>query len=159
MQAVVRKARMEDVKDIHALLQSAAGEGMLLPRSLAQLYSHLRDFFVMHDAGHDAGNVLIGCGALAIMWEGLAEIRSLLVAPACRSSGGGRLLVRACLDEARELGLRRVFALTYQVAFFERQGFSVAPKDVLPQKVWVDCIHCAKFPDCDETAVLLDLAP
>jgi len=151
----VRKARMEDVKDIHALLLSTADEGMLLPRSLPQLYSHLRDFFVMLDAG----NVLIGCGALAIMWEGLAEIRSLLVAPASRSLGGGRLLVRACLDEARELGLKRVFALTYQVAFFERQGFSVVPKDVLPQKVWMDCIHCAKFPDCDETAVLLELAP
>jgi len=155
MQATVRKARMEDVKDIHALLLSTAGEGMLLPRSLTQLYSHLRDFFVMRDAG----DVLIGCGALSIMWEGLAEIRSLLVAPACRSSGGGRLLVRACLDEARELGLRRVFALTYQVAFFERQGFSVVSKDVLPQKVWVDCVHCAKFPDCDETAVLLDVSP
>ena len=153
MQNMVRKARMEDVKDIHALLLSTASEGLLLPRSLTQLYSHMRDFFVMRDAD----NVLIGCGALAIMWEGLAEIRSLLVAPTCRGLGGGHQLVLACLDEARSLGLGRVFALTYQVAFFERQGFSVVAKDVLPQKVWVDCIHCAKFPDCDETAVLLEL--
>jgi amino-acid N-acetyltransferase len=149
---------MEDVKEIHALLLGTAGEGLLLPRSLTQLYSHLRDFFVMRDED-DEDSGLIGCGALSMVWEGLAEIRSLLVAPACRGMGGGRLLVEACLDEARELGLRRVFALTYQVAFFERQGFSVASKDVLPQKVWTDCIHCPKFPDCDETAVLLDLAP
>jgi len=155
MQTIVRKANMADVKDIHALLLSTAGEGMLLPRSLTQLYSHVRDFFVMRGAD----GALIGCGALSIIWEGLAEIRSLLVAPACRGLGYGRLLVRACLDEAPQLGLQRVFALTYQVAFFERQGFSVVSKDVLPQKVWVDCIHCAKFPDCDETAVLLDLAP
>ena len=155
MQTAVGKARMEDVKDIHALLLSTAREGELLPRSLAQVYSRLRDFFVLRDAG----NVLIGCSALSIIWEDLAEIRSLVVAPACRGSGGGCLLVRACLDEARELGLKRVFALTYRMEFFERQGFSVVSKDVLPQKVWMDCIHCAKFPDCDETAVLLDLAP
>ena len=154
MQGAVRKARMEDVKEIHALLLSASREGVLLPRSLAQLYSHSRDFFVMRDAD----NALVGCGALAIIWEDLAEIRSLLVAPACRGSGGGGQLVRACLDEARELGLKRVFALTYQMAFFERQGFSVVSKDVLPHKVWTDCINCPKFPDCDETAMLLDLA-
>ena len=153
MRASIRKARMDDVKEIHAFLLSTAGEGVLLPRSLTQLYSHLRDFFVMHDAD----NVLIGCGALSIVWERLAEIRSLQVAPICRRQGGGQLLVQACLNEARELGLNRVFALTYQVAFFESQGFSVVPKDTLPQKVWLDCIHCVKFPDCDETAVLLEL--
>ena len=155
MQAAIRKARMDDVKEIHAFLLNAAGEGMLLPRSLTQLYSHLRDFFVMLDEN----NVIVGCSSLSIVWEGLAEIRSLQVAPACRRKGGGKSLVQTCLNEARELGLKRVFALTYQVEFFVSQGFSVTPKDMLPQKVWLDCIHCAKFPDCDETAVLLELEP
>lgn len=154
MHGAIRKARMEDVKEIHALLLSTSNEGVLLPRSLTQIYSHLRDFFVLRD---DAGT-LVGCGALSIIWDNLAEVRSLLVMPSARGHGGGHLLVNACLDEARELGLKKVFALTYRVDFFERQGFTVVSKDVLPQKVWMDCIHCPKFPDCDETAVLLELA-
>ena len=149
----VRKARMSDVKSIHALLLSTSGEGLLLPRSLSELYGHVRDFFVLHD---EEGR-LIGCAALSIMWDDLAEVRSLLVAPDLRGGGRGYLLVKACLEEARALGLTRVFALTYQVAFFERQGFKVVSKDMLPQKVWMICIHCPKFPDCDETAVLLEL--
>ncbi len=151
---VVRKARMQDIRSIHALMLSTAQEGYLLPRSLTELYSHVRDFFVLHDPG----DKLIGCAALSIMWENLAEVRSLLMAPELRGGGGGYRLVNACLEEARSLGLAKVFALTYQVAFFERQGFHVVSKDILPQKVWMDCIHCPKFPDCDETAVLLELA-
>ena len=152
--AAVRKARMQDVKPIHALMLSTGHEGYLLPRSLSDIYSRVRDFFVLHDEN----GALIGCSALAITWENLAEVRSLLMVPDLRGGGGGHLLVSACLDEARSLGLARVFALTYQVRFFERQGFQVVSKDTLPQKVWMDCIHCPKFPDCDETAVLLELA-
>ena len=153
IEATVRKAHMQDVKAIHALMLENEPEGTLLPRTLTQLYGRVRDFFVLHDAQ----GRLIGCSALSIMWENLAEVRSLLIAPELRGAGGGHLLVKACLDEARTLGLTKVFALTYQVAFFERQGFHVVSKDSLPQKVWVDCIHCPKFPDCDEIAVLVEL--
>jgi amino-acid N-acetyltransferase len=91
------------------------------------------------------------------VWEDLAEIRSLAVDPCCRDLGVGRALVESCLEEARSLRLRRVFALTYQEDFFRRLGFGAVDKSTLPQKVWGDCMRCTKFPDCDETAVLMEL--
>jgi amino-acid N-acetyltransferase len=154
MHMPVRKARMPDVRNIHGLLLGSTGEGTLLPRSLSDIYGHLRDFFVLHDQDGS----LVGCAALTIVWENLAEIRSLFIDPGKRTCGGGSLLVNACLEEAAQLGLNKVFALTYRVDFFARHGFRPVSKDVLPQKVWMDCIHCPKFPDCDETAVLLEMS-
>ncbi len=150
MEMQLRKAHIEDVKTIHGLLMQAAGDGLVLPRSLSQLYGHVREFYVM--AGQDG--TILGCSALSIMWSDLAEVRSLVVAPSQRRLGLGKKLVEACLEEARSLGISRVFALTYQVDFFCDSGFEVVSKDVLPQKVWTDCINCPKFPDCDEVAVL-----
>ena len=152
MNLSVRKARMGDIRAIHALLMTSSADGLLLPRSLTELYGHLRDFFVVEGDGG-----IIGCGALSIIWENMAEVRSLAVAPSARRMGCGRLLVNACIDEARELNIHRLFALTYQLPFFKAMNFSIVEKDILPQKVWVDCVHCPKFPDCDETAVLLEL--
>ena len=99
----------------------------------------------------------VGCGALSIIWENMAEVRSLAVAAHARRKGCGRLIVEACIAEARELDIHRLFALTYQLPFFNALGFSLVEKEVLPQKVWVDCVNCPKFPDCDETAVLLEI--
>ncbi len=149
----VRKARMTDVRPIHNLLTTCAADGLLLPRSLSQLYGHLRDFYVVED---ESGG-LVGCAALSIVWENMAEVRSLAVAHDIRRQGCGRMLVEACIAEARELAIRKLFALTYQLPFFQALGFSLVEKDVLPQKVWMDCIHCPKFPDCDENAVLMHL--
>lgn len=153
-QPYIRKARVQDVKAIHGLLMHTSGQGLLLPRSLNQLYSHLRDFLVIDP---DDGGPLVGCCALSIAWDDIAEVRSLVVADGLRGKGWGRKLVDACLSDAVTLGIFRVFALTYQVDFFLRMGFRVVEKDVLPQKIWADCIHCPKFPDCDETAVLLEM--
>ena len=149
----VRKARMEDVPAMHGLLLASARQGLLLPRALIHLYGHVRNFMVAADA---AGRT-VGCCALAPVWEDLAEICSLVVQDDLRRQGVGRLLVRACLEEGPTLGITRVFALTYQEAFFARLGFAVVDKSVLPQKIWADCVHCAKYPDCDETAVFLNL--
>lgn len=148
----VRKARMGDIRTIHSLLLTSSADGLLLPRSLSELYGHLRDFYVVEDDG-----LAVGCGALSIIWENMAEVRSLAVAPEARRKGCGRLLVDACIAESRSLDIHRLFALTYQVPFFKALNFNVVEKDVLPQKVWMDCIHCPKFPDCDETAVLIEL--
>lgn len=148
----VRKARMGDIRAIHALLMTSSADGLLLPRSLTELYGHLRDFFVV-----EQGERIVGCGALSIIWENMAEVRSLAVAQDARRRGCGRLLVEACIAEARELDIHRLFALTYQLPFFKAMNFAEVEKDVLPQKVWVDCVHCPKFPDCDETAMLLQL--
>lgn len=149
----VRKARMEDVPAMHGLLLASARQGLLLPRALIHLYGHVRNFMVAADA---AGRT-VGCCALAPVWEDLAEICSLVVQDDLRRQGVGRLLVRACLEEGPTLGITRVFALTYQEAFFAHLGFAVVDKSVLPQKIWADCVHCAKYPDCDETAVFLNL--
>lgn len=149
----IRKARIPDVKGIHGLLMHSGGMGLLLPRSLHDLYNKLRDFYVLAD--RDAETVH-GCCALAITWEDIAEVRSLAIAEELRGRGFGKRLVEACLSEAVTLGLFRVFTLTYQVEFFARLGFTVVDKEVLPQKVWADCLNCPKFPGCDETSMLIE---
>jgi N-acetylglutamate synthase and related acetyltransferases len=146
---ILRKAATGDVKGIHGLLMSGADSGELLPRSLAQLYTHIRDFYVLEgENGH-----ILGCCALSVMWEDVAEVRSLFVDTPLRGQGMGRTLVEAGMDELRRLGVRRVFTLTYQTDFFHALGFELTGKDTLPQKVWADCINCPKFPDCDEIAM------
>lgn len=149
----IRRARIADVRFIHGILMHNADNGLLLPRPLNQLYSHIRDFYVLEKEDGTIG----GCCALAITWEDIAEIRSLAVNEALRGQGFGAKLVHICLDEAKELGLKRVFTLTYQVGFFQKLHFAEVSKDVLPQKVWADCIHCPKFPECDEHAMLIEL--
>lgn len=152
----LRKARITDVKGVHKLIMNtSADDGLVLPRSYNQLYSHLRDFFVMVD-GADEGTVL-GCCALAICWENLAEVRSLVVAREARGLGLGRKLVEACLSDAVTLGIYRVFALTNTPDFFRHMGFAEVSKDTLPQKVWSDCLNCPRFPDCDEIALHMEL--
>jgi amino-acid N-acetyltransferase len=153
-QHYLRKAKVSDVKRIHSMLMECSKQGLLLPRSFNELYSHLRDYFVV--AGKESGQVL-GCCALSIAWEELAEIRSLVVDPALRGNRWGSKLVEACLSDAMTLGLYKVFVLTYQVEFFTTAGFEVVSKDILPQKVWADCLRCPKFPECDETAMLIEL--
>ena len=152
----LRKARITDVKGVHKLLMNTnADDGLVLPRSYNQLYSHLRDFFVVVD-DEDADTVL-ACCALSICWENLAEVRSLVVTREQRGLGLGRKLVEACVSDALTLGIYRVFALTNTTPFFARMGFSEVSKDSLPQKVWSDCLNCPRFPDCDEVAMLMEL--
>jgi len=147
---IIRKARVQDVKPIHRMLLSGAGDGLLLPRSLSQLYSHVRDFYVV--APRDKGEI-VACCALAITWEDIAEI----VTPARQRQGWGKRLVEACCSEAVTLGIYRVFTLTYQMEFFASLGFEEVTKDMLPQKVWADCVQCPKFPECDEIAMLMKM--
>lgn len=152
---IIRKALIRDVKAVHALIMRCAnnGDGMVLPRAFNHLYSHLRDFYVAVSENEE----VLGCCALQICWEDLAEVRSLVVAPEQRKKGLGKLLVEACLSEALTLGIFKVFVLTNQNAFFGHLGFAEVGKDSLPQKVWADCLNCPKFPDCDETAMVMDL--
>lgn len=149
---VVNRAHLQDVEGIKLLLDDFANSGDLLARSRLSLYEHVRDFFVVREGGR-----LAGCSALQICWSDLAEVRSLAVQRDRQGRGLGRVLVEKCLQEARELGLRKVFALTYRPDFFAALGFHTVDKSELPHKVWQDCVHCAKFPDCDEVAVMIDL--
>lgn len=151
---MIRKARIADVVEIQGMLRDYAQAGRLLARSLSELYTHLRDTMVYLDPETDR---VIGCCSLHIVWENLAEIRSLAIIESMHGRGIGRKLVEACIAEARELGIARLFTLTYEVGFFERLGFRPVDKNMFPQKVWADCLHCPKFPNCDEAALVLDL--
>ena len=124
----------------------------MLPRSLNDLYDNLRDYFVLEDEGRVAG-----CCGLHVTWVDLAEVKSLVVQDHLQGKGYGKELMNACLAEAGDLGVPRVFALTYKPEFFERAGFRRADKSELPHKVWSDCIHCPKFPDCGEEALILEI--
>jgi amino-acid N-acetyltransferase len=149
---MLRKAQIQDVKDIQKLLTFFANRGDMLSRSLSELYEALRDFYIFEDDGK-----LLGTAALHIVWEDLAEIRSVAVAEDAGRKGVGTQLVQACIDEARIIGLKRLFCLTYKPDFFGKFGFRIVDKSELPHKVWGDCMKCVKFPDCDEIAMILDL--
>jgi amino-acid N-acetyltransferase len=151
---MIRKAAIGDVNSIHRLLKEHATRGELLPRALSDLYDDIRDFSVFVDTGDGP---VIGICALHVCWEDLAEIRSLAVSEPSQGKGIGSALVSAVLTEARVLGIRRVFTLTYRPDFFKKHGFEIVDKSNLPQKVWAECIKCVKFPDCDEIAMLKSL--
>jgi amino-acid N-acetyltransferase len=150
---MIRKARMADVKAIQRLIAEYARKGDMLPRSLSDIYENLRDYFVFEDGGE-----VIGSAAIHIMWEDLAEVRSLAVQEGRMRRGVGTQLVEACISEAIVLGIARVFALTYKPEFFEKLGFQRVDKAELPHKIWTDCLKCAKFPDCDEIALVADFS-
>ncbi|MEW6499950.1 MAG: N-acetyltransferase [Thermodesulfobacteriota bacterium] len=152
---MIRNASMADVKAIYNLLHHFAGKGLLLGRSLSSLYDQLRDFkvYAENEKPGEAAPV-IGVCALHICWENLAEIRSLAIAEEEQGKGLGSQLVRSCLAEAEKFGINRVFTLTYQPEFFKKLGFRPIDKNELPHKVWSDCIHCPKFPDCNEEALV-----
>jgi amino-acid N-acetyltransferase len=150
--STLRKAKVSDVSQMADLINSYAAQGEMLPKSLNQIYQGLRDFVVVEESGQ-----IVGCGALHIVWDDLAEIRSLAVVEGRWGNGLGRQMVTCLLEETRQLGLPTVFALTYREEFFKKMGFQVVDKDTLPRKIWVDCIDCLKFPHCDETAVVLHL--
>ncbi len=151
---MIRKAKLTDVKKIQALVNQYADSGEMLPRTLNELYEHLRDFHVCEEDGD-----LCGVCALHVSWDGLAEIRSLAVRKDRLKRGIGSELVRQCLSEAASLQVQRVFVLTYQDGFFRRLGFTDVDKKELPHKIWTDCLNCVKFPNCDESALIISLTP
>ena len=149
----VRKAKITDVKTIHRLVNEFAKKGEMIPRSLNDLYENIRDIFVYEDRGE-----IKGVCALHILWEDLAEVRSLSVRLDVQGIGIGKKLVTTCIKEAKMLGIKRLFALTYHPEFFEKMGFVVTDKSKLPQKIWGECLRCPKVPECDESAVIMNLS-
>lgn len=148
---MLRKASLKDVKKIHALISEQAKGGHLLARAIADLYSQIRDFSVAIDP--QTGEIT-GCGALRIVWEDLAEIRSVAVQSNLQRRGIGQELVEALVEESTQMSIKKVFVLTYRVSFFSRLGFELMDKSLLPHKIWADCVKCPKFPECDEVAMV-----
>lgn len=146
----VRKAKIKDVAAIRGLITEFSRRGDMLPKALMEIYEDLRDFFVYADA--DDG--VMGCCALHLFWEDLAEVRSLAVREPDSRQGIGAALVEACLEEAGMIGIAKVFTLTNKPVFFEKQGFHQVDRAELPHKIWAACVKCVKFPDCDEVALV-----
>lgn len=151
---LVTRARVGDVDAMHRIINAYADQDEMLHRSHAELYEHLRDYFVVR-----VGDEVAGCVALHVLWKDLAELKALAVAPAWRSQGFGRLLAEAVIEDARTIGIDVVFALTYRPGFFETVGFRVVEMSQLPRKVWGECFRCPKFDDCHEIPVVFELRP
>jgi amino-acid N-acetyltransferase len=145
----IRKAHISDVKEIQKLVNEFARKEQMIPRSVNELYENVRDFVVAEEK-----ESIVGACALHVLWDDLAEVRSLAVKKEFQKKGIGGKMVRNCIKDAKDLGIKRVFVLTYQPEFFKKLGFQDTDKASLPQKIWGDCIRCPKFPECDEHALI-----
>lgn len=145
-----RQATSQDVDDMHYLVEHYANREIVLARTKASLLSMIDVYTVVEDERED----IVGLAGLHILANDLAEIRTLVLSPRVQGHGIGKALVNHMVDQADHIDIRRVMALTYQVSFFQKCGFHIVEKEIFPQKVWTDCIHCPKFTCCDETAVL-----
>jgi amino-acid N-acetyltransferase len=145
----IRKATVKDAKTIHSLINRFAQKDKMLPRSLNEIYENIRNFFICTNKSK-----IVGTSALHIMWEDLAEIRSIAVLREYQNKGIGKKLIEECQKEAQSLGVKKIFVLTYNPEFFKKIGFHEIDKNTLPQKIWGDCLKCPKFPECDEVAVI-----
>lgn len=148
----IRKAKLSDVEQIYQLVSFYANKGLMLPRARTVLYENIRDFVVM-----EMDREILAVGALHVMWGDLAELRTLAVKDGLLGKGIGKQLVEFILKEAKELGIDKVFTLTYQPGFFQKSGFTLTEKESMPRKVWTDCINCPKFPDCNEICLEISI--
>jgi amino-acid N-acetyltransferase len=153
-----RKAILPDAEQIYELISTYSGDGTLLPRTLAEICENVRDFVVLEDDLEDDGRV-IGCGALHLYGTHLAEIRSITVAPRIQGKGGGGRLVKALLAEAKRHRVDCICLFTRKPEFFARQGFSVAQREDLPDKIYKDCHVCPRYHCCDEVAMVRGALP
>lgn len=149
---MIRSAKIPDVKEIQNLVNFHAKKGEMLSLSLSEIYERIFEFDVFEE-----NSQILGCCALHPSWEDLAEIRSLAVKEEFIGKGIGKQLVENALRRAKDLGIKKVFALTYKLEFFKKLGFYEVPKDTLPRKIWSDCLKCPLFPDCEEIAVMIEL--
>lgn len=148
----IRNAKSCDAVAINALIACHAEIDKMLFRSVADIYEYLQTFTVAVE-----GDNIVGCCALQVVWDGLAEIKSLAVNVDYFGRGIGKQLVAASIENARTLGLKKIFTLTLEPGFFENSGFRIVNKNTLPMKVWSDCAKCSKQDNCDETALVFEL--
>ncbi len=151
MEVTIRRARARDVRAVRGLVDANADSGRLLGKDTVTLFEDVQEFWVAERA---ADGVVVGCGALHVMWEDLAEIRTIAVAESCQGHGVGHRLVGRLLATARELGVSRVFVLTFATAFFARHGFEEIEGTPVSPAVYVELLRSydegvAEFLDLD----------
>ncbi|UCC96261.1 MAG: N-acetyltransferase [Candidatus Omnitrophota bacterium] len=151
---MIRKAKIADAKDIQRLINYWAKKRKVLDRPLNYVYENIRDFWVCIDK-----KKVVGCCALHVVgWQNLGEIKSLVIEKKYLHKGIGKKLVGECLGEAKRIGVRNIFALTFIPKFFTKLGFGEIDRTELPHKIWADCVQCLYFPDCKEEAVIMRIA-
>lgn len=148
----LRKALISDAPIIHELVLFYAKREEMLPRAYNEIYENIRDFTVIEKNGK-----VVACGGLHVCWSDLAEVKSLAVKLEEARKGYGSKLVKFAVKEARALGIKRIFTLTFKEGFFRKMGFSRVDVNDLPKKVWFECVRCVHFPDCDEIAMVMDI--
>ena len=146
----ISKATLRDIPAMQKLVEGEVKEGVILRRSDDEVATNIRSYHLARD-----GEKLAGYAALHIHSPRMAEIRSLIVAPAYRGKSVGKRLVQAALEEAAQLGVEEVLVLTYLPEFFKKLGFKEIPKESIPEhKIWADCIKCIHFPLCNEVSLI-----
>lgn len=149
----LRRARPRDVRTLFSLINDQEKSDFLLGRSYAYLYDHIKDYVVAERDG-----AVIGCAALHIYWADLGELYSVAVGPVPDHDAVKLDLVRAALDEARQIGITRVYTASTHPEFFEDLGFCRTERDSLPQILWQVCVECPLFYDCIETVLVIETA-
>lgn len=145
----IRKAIIKDTPKIREIVNKFAEKGLMLPLSYNQIYERIRDFWII-----EKGKQIIGCGALKPTWKDLAEIRSVAIKAKFQKRGYGKILIEKLIEEAKQLGFKKIFVLTFKPDYFKKFGFREIPRSRLPHKIWMDCINCPKFPKCDEVPLI-----
>lgn len=149
---MLRKATLSDARNIQKLINGFAAKGDMLPVSISEICEKILEFVIWEENGE-----ILGCCAMHPSWEDLVELRSIAVAENSSRHGIGKIMVEKIIENSRIIGAKRIFLLTYKPDFFAKFGFYIVEKDTLPKKIWSDCLKCAKFPDCDEIAMQMEL--
>ena len=149
---MIRNAHVDDVEGMSRLINQFAKKDLMLPRPLSELYEKIRDHYVYVENGS-----IRGCASLHVFWKDLAEIKSVAVDENFQKRGVGKELIQKCFEDGKKLGVNKLFVLTYIPEFFESMGFKRVDKELLPHKIWSECVKCHKFPDCGEIPLLIEI--
>jgi len=152
----IRRAHVSDVEDVLALINSCASSNLMLPRGPKYLYENIRDFVVVEAQTEIRVPKIVACGSLHVLWKDTAEIRSLATHPEFRRRGLGSSIVRYLVEDAKQIGIEQIIALTLIEEFFKKLGFKPKRKEKLPSTIWDECSRCPKYFQCDEIGLILE---
>lgn len=149
----IRPAKVQDVKQMHKIIEFYADNKEMLHRSLNSIYENIQEYVVAEEKGK-----IIACGALHVSWDDLAEVKALAVEKSYARKGIGTKIVKTLEQNALALGIYATFALSFKPEFFKKMGYEVISREILPQKIWSECINCHLFPDCGEVPLIKELS-